>query len=238
MKNKKEHTTALLVWAIILFIVAGMFILTVVTLATSGAEFNLAGLSIVIVISLICIIIGIVLLLKRSQRMKNGGKKPGVVVIVIMLVVLIAGIPVAMNTMKIFGSSTKLTSELKKYVKDSYSSTDAELPDKPRFVFYNDGRFSEPSSNYIYGTGNPDEVNVVVEYSSKISRNGEWVNKGTGDKISDALTQTVDVHVIRLEDWALINETSFTYQLRQDESEMNVTGMNEFESYLKEVFGH
>ena len=238
MKNKKEHTTALLVWAIILFIVAGMFILTVITLATSGAEFNPAGLSIVIVISLVCLIIGIVLLLKRSKRMKNGGKKPGVAVIVILLVVLIAGTPVALNTMKFFGSSTKLTSELKKYVKDSYSSTNAELPDNPRFVFYNGGSFTEPSSKYIYGTGNPDEVNVVVEYSSKISRNGEWVDQKTGKKVSDALTQTVDVHVIRLEDWALIDETSFTYQLDQNESEMNVLGMNEFESYLKEVFGH
>ena len=83
-----------------------------------------------------------------------------------------------------------------------------------------------------------EEVNVVVEYSSSFGKNGKWVNSETGEKITDSRTQTVEVHVIRLEDWALISETSFTYQLDMNEKEKNETSMNSMVNYLREVFGN
>ena len=103
------------------------------------------------------------------------------------------------------------------------------------FVFYHNGSFSIPSSSFTRGTDDPDKVNVVVAYTDSTSRNGVWVDEVTGKEVSDTLVQHVTLSLIRLEDWALIDEVSFSQQLKQGENGVNVLGMNQVQFYLNEL---
>ena len=47
--------------------------------------------------------------------------------------------------------------------------------------------------------------------------------------------QHVTLSLIRLEDWALIDEVSFSQQLKQGENGVNVLGMNQVQFYLNEL---
>ena len=121
------------------------------------------------------------------------------------------------------------------YVKDDYTAEDVKLPDHPRFVFYHNGSFSVPPQRFINGTDDPKQVNVVVAYMDSVSENGIWVNSETGEKVSDARVQKVTLQIIRLEDWALIDEVKFSQRLKQNENGVNVLGMNSVETYLNEL---
>jgi hypothetical protein len=102
-------------------------------------------------------------------------------------------------------------------------------------VFYHNGSFSVPSERFTLGTDDPDKVNVVVAYSESVSKNGIWVDSATGKKVTDARVQNATLYVIRLEDWALIDEVKFHQQLKQNENGVNVLGMNGVETYLNSL---
>ena len=80
------------------------------------------------------------------------------------------------------------------------------MPEDPHFVFYNltKKEFVIPVSGSIYGTDNPDKVNVVVAYKSEVESAGTWVNKYSKQELKSAYAQKVTLYFIRLEDWALI----------------------------------
>ena len=129
----------------------------------------------------------------------------------------------------------KMYKARKPYVKEEFSDVEAELPDDPWFVFYHNGSFSIPSSRFTRGTDDPDKVNVVVAYTDSTSRNGVWVDEVTGKEVSDTFVQHVTLSLIRLEDWALIDEVSFSQQLKQGENGVNVLGMDQVQFYLNEL---
>ena len=102
-------------------------------------------------------------------------------------------------------------------------------------MFYHNGSFTVPSKRFIFGTDDPSQVNVVVAYSESVSKNGIWVDSATGKKVSDARVQNATLYVIRLEDWALVDEVKCHQLLKQNENGVNVLGMSEVENYLNSL---
>jgi len=233
MKAKKDHTTRTLVLSIIslmLAVVCASACITVLSAYSSQTE--PWRVVVLLIFPLLFLILGVIGLLRWRKKRIEGGKKPGKAVPIILVVVALLLIAQMAITLPAVSRTGKLNSALAPYVQDSYSSEDASLPENPWFVFYHDGNFSAPGSAYLRGTGSAAKVNVVVAYTEGTEKSGVWVEQGTGDVAGDALSQVVTVTVIRLEDWAVIDQQTFRQQLSQGENGVNPQGMGQIQRYL------
>ena len=74
-----------------------------------------------------------------------------------------------------------------------------------------------------------------MKYEEETGVYGIWYDEKTGKKIDDARLQKVKIYVIRLEDWALIDEASFSEQLDYGENGTAAIGMTEVQRYLNDL---
>ena len=235
MKQKKDGTTKTLVLSLVSLMVAVVWMSAFVTVTSSYPDLSTAGVMIVLLIGVVFLIAGISGLFRWSAMRKAGGKKTGPAVWIILGIVAVLIVFQMFNTLPIFRTNGKLASALKGYVKEEFSSEQAKMPEDPWFVFYNNGIFSSPSSEYLRGTDDPSKVNVVVMYEEGTAANGDWIDKNSGQYLGDAEVQQVTLYVVRLDDWALIDKESFSQQLDYGENGINVLGMNEVQTYLNDL---
>ena len=87
------------------------------------------------------------------------------------------------------------------------------------------------ASSQVYKSQKACEAGI-----ESVRKNGRWVAKGSGQKLSDAYSQGVTLYIIDPKDWSLINEVSFSVRLNYNENGKNVLGMNQVERYLNELF--
>lgn len=238
VKSKKQRPTLTLVLSFISLMVGLVWSSACVTILTGSAmQVSMVRALVLMGFSVLFLLLGIRGVLRWRAMMKAGGKRPGTAVFVIVCVVAVMLVGEAVLVLPATFRSTRMDTVLRSYVQSSFSDEDVPLPENPRFVFYHNDRFSIPSSQYPRGTHDPDQVNVVVMYTEGQSTNGVWVNRGTGQKVGDARAQNVTLYVIRLEDWALIDQQHFSEQLDYDETGINVTGMSAVRNYLNDLFG-
>ena len=158
-------------------------------------------------------IIGI-LTYKRFRKANPESKMP---VLAKYLFLFLSIILIAIPTFLFYEPSPNRISILDPYVQESFSADNASLPSEPRFVFYNldTKKFHLPTKRSIrqyqyiapYCATNYRDVNVVVAYRSHTHQAGSWVSKDTGKTMREVFRQDEDLYVIRLEDWALIDQT-------------------------------
>ena len=137
--------------------------------------------------------------------------------------------------------SVRLERGMRKYVRDGYTAVIPEppMPDNPRFVFYDsrEKKFIVPRSKFKYGTSDPAKANVVVAFSTDLRDGGDWVNKKTGKKVSDATSQGVSLTIIRASDWSII-QTEYVSELLEYKSrkKKNIQNMDAVERCLNRIF--
>lgn len=237
MNQKKDRSVISLILSALSLMVGVVWAgATVIIMGSMGTDVPAWRLGMLIAFSALFLFLGIRGLLRyRSQRMAKGGKTGKAVPIILGIVGVLLVAQMAMVFPSMWKEG-KMDRALKPYVQEEFAEEDGKLPEDPWFVFYHNGRFSIPSDrNFYRGTNDPEKVNLVVEYTESVSRNGAWVNKETGQKVSDAQVQHVTLKLIRLEDWALIDTVSFSQQLKQNENGVNVLGMNSVRSYLNSL---
>lgn len=101
---------------------------------------------------------------------------------------------------------------LRPLMKDDYTQIGVSIPDDPRYILYNvNKQVFETEANSILKSfnGNPDKVNVVVAYKSGVNEIGSWETEG-GIFVSKGYEETIKIEVIRLSDWSLIEERTFS----------------------------
>ena len=231
---KKNHSAVKLVLSLLSLLVGIVWTGALIIVAFSGGA-PAWRLLILFLFSALFLFLGIRgILAWRKDSAAEGGKIGRPVWIIVGAVGVLLFIQMALY-FPIAARNGQMTRVLKPYVKEEYTDEDVRLPENPRFVFYHNGSFSVPSERFTLGTDDPDKVNVVVAYSESVSKNGIWVDSASGKKVNDARVQNVTLYVIRLEDWALIDEVKFHQQLKQNENGVNVLGMSEVENYLNSL---
>ena len=233
---KKDRSVIKLVLSIVSLMIGVIWAgATIIVLGSRGTDVPLWRFLVLIAFTILFFFLGVRGLLRWNRARREGGKKIGKAVPILLGVVAVLLVSQMALVFPSMIKDGKMYKALKPYVKEEFSDVEAELPDDPWFVFYHNGSFSIPSSSFTRGTDDPDKVNVVVAYTDSTSRNGVWVDEVTGKEVSDTLVQHVTLSLIRLEDWALIDEVSFSQQLKQGENGVNVLGMNQVQFYLNEL---
>ena len=233
---KKNSSTVKLVLSLLSLLVGIVWTgALIITAGSMGSTIPVWRLLILLVFSALFLFLGIRgLLTWKKISLSEGGTIPKAVPVIVGIVGVLLVIQMALVFPGMWDNG-KMNNALKPYVQEEYTDEDVKMPEDPHFVFYHNGSFSVPSSRFTKGTDDPDQVNVVVAYSDSVSKNGICVNSATGEKVSDARVQNVTLDVIRLEDWALIDEVKFSQQLKENENGVNVLGMNQVESYLNSL---
>lgn len=182
-----------------------------------------------LLLPLFWILLGIRLLKKykayQSENPEAAIKKSTKTILIICSVV--AGIVVISSSIPLINQN-RLNAKLQPYVKEELEEN-GWVPENPKYVLYDidHERFSYPSSHHNdYAAKNPDEVNVIIAFSdggTKIV--GSWYDKGSGQNLADLQTQGASVYAIRLDDWSLIDVTSYRVQLKYGENGKNARGM-------------
>ena len=231
---KKNHSVVKLVLSLLSLMIGIVWTGALIIVAFSGGA-PVWRLLILLLFTALFLFLGIRGLLSwKKTGLAEGTKIPRAVPIVLGVVGVLLVIQMAMF-FPIAARNGRMTRLLKPYVQEDYTDEDVKLPENPRFVFYHNGSFTVPSDRFIFGTDDPSQVNVVVAYSESVSNNGIWVDSATGKKVSDARVQNATLYVIRLEDWALVDEVKCHQLLKQNENGVNVLGMSEVENYLNSL---
>lgn len=108
-------------------------------------------------------------------------------------------------------SESSIEDTLRQYVKDEYSQVSVSIPENARYILYNQNTetFETDANSLLKGfTNNPNKVNVVVSYKTGTNEIGTWETE-TGVRIGTAYAEYMDIAIIRLSDWALIEEQHF-----------------------------
>ncbi len=235
MKKKKDGTVKTLVLSIISLMIGLVWIEASITVISSYSNIPAPRMAVLFVISAVFLGLGIWGMLRWRRMRIAGGQKAGKA---IPIVLGIAGVLLILQmciTLPQTRTTGILLTQLKEYVKDDFTDENAKMPEDPWFVFYNNGIFGVPSADYKRGTDDPSKVNVVVMYEEGTRASGIWVDKDSGKNLGDAMEQYVKIYVVRLEDWALIDEITFSEQLKNGENGMNVTAMHQVENYLNDL---
>lgn len=194
-----------------------------------GVNIPVWRIIILILLPLFWIVLGIRLLKKyktyQSENPEAGIKQSTKTILIICSIV--ASIVVTSSSIPLI-SQNQLNAKLQPYVKEELEEN-GQVPENPKYVLYDmdHERFSYPSSHHNdYAAKNSDEVNVIIAFSdggTKIV--GSWYDKGSGKNLSDLQTQGASVYAIRLDDWSLIDVTSYSVQLKYGENGKNARGM-------------
>ena len=231
---KKNRSIVKLVLSLLSLMVGIVWTGALIIVTFSGGA-PIWRLLILLVFTVLFLFLGIRGLLDwKKTSLAEETKIPRAVPIVLGVVGVLLVIQMALY-FPIAARNGRMTRFLKPYVQDDYTDENVKLPENPRFVFYHNGSFTVPSKRFIFGTDDPSQVNVVVAYSESVSKNGIWVDSATGKKVSDARVQNATLYVIRLEDWALVDEVKCHQLLKQNENGVNVLGMSEVENYLNSL---
>lgn len=105
-------------------------------------------------------------------------------------------------------------------IKDTVVSSDAGLPEDPKFVFYdsNNKEYVYPYQYHLYdyGAKTPEEVNLIVYYSAEIREDGEWVSRWTGEYVKDAKSLRETITIKRLDNGNTVTRKTRNTQLDPD----------------------
>ena len=182
-------------------------------------------------------IAGLVFFVKKLRGVKNAENKPGKIPKIMFLYYVLAGILLFSLLFFNMFISLRLEKKLRPYVKKLYSSQ-AGMPDNPRFVFYDAKRktFLAPKGKYKYGTNDPDKASVIVVFSSALVKSGTWVAK-TGGKVGDGTVQKVSLTLVRKSDWSLIETKTIDELLNYGrKTKKSLDSISGVEEYLNAVF--
>ena len=240
MKRKQMTPTVKLVLSIISLVIGLIWTSACVTVLFSMGSLTTLWRGVVLVLfSVLFFWLGIRGLLRwRAEKSRTDPKKVKIILAATGAAMVFIIFQLSL-TLPATWASGRINSALRPLVRTEFASENGALPEDPHFVFYNmeTGMFSVPSrKSYPKGTDDPEKVNVVVGYTESVRKNGRWVAKGSGQKLSDAYSQGVTLDIIDPKDWSLINEVSFSVRLNYNENGKNVLGMNQVERYLNELF--
>ena len=184
-------------------------------------------------------IAGLVFFVKKLRGVKNAENKPGKIQKIMFLYYVLAGILLFSLLFFNMFISLRLEKKLRPYVKKLYSySSQAGMPDNPRFVFYDEKKktFLAPKGKYKYGTNDPDKASVIVVFSSALVKSGTWVAK-TGGKVGDGTVQKVSLTLVRKSDWSLIETKNIDELLNYGrKTKKSLDSISGVEEYLNAVF--
>ena len=236
MSAKKKGSVVILILSIISLVIGTIWTMTSLTVAITNSSVPTWRILILLFFSFVFILLGVLGLIFRPREKKEGKKKLNVGLIIGIAVLIIFGLVQVVNVLSVFGRRGILNSTLGKYVKADYTEEDVKMPEDPWFVFYNkdDGNFEFPMSSYTRGTDDPKKVNVVVMYKDETFRDGTWVT-GTGEEVGASLMQRTHVYIIRLEDWSLIDDHSFKFELDYGEKSVDSTRRDEVITYINDT---
>lgn len=120
-----------------------------------------------------------------------------------------------------------LNTELRGKVRDTYPEENVPMPENPRFAFYDRAKdtFVIPGAGYPAGTGDPEEVNVVLAYETRTVKIKSYINdSGWTVYYQPGYEPEVErtyVDVIRASDWSLITSIVFDGDLSTGQGHVN-----------------
>ena len=179
----------------------------------------------------------------RKKIKLDGAPKAGRLCSFIALAIVVSGLitaialPVVPAMMRA-ARNGELNNALKKYIRDEWSSTNANVPENPKFVLYDmeKKQFSYPVDGGIgkekhlcdhkYAAKTPDEANIAIGYANGgTGTYGYWYDTKTGKKTEDAITQKASFYAIKIDDWSLIDAVNVSEQLQRGQGGANPRGM-------------
>ena len=124
-------------------------------------------------------------------------------------------------------ANRRMADALSPYMKESFSSEGAAMPANPVFALYDMDRKAFNAAwgkKHPLGTDDPSKVNVVLAYRARREQVGNWVDSvHTGQVYSSAYAAFVDVYVVRLSDWALIEKRTFQSPVTKPDEKKSAT---------------
>ena len=188
-------------------------------------------------------------LLAKEQQVEEKHKK--VIAIPLIIIAVVVGcliLPVITTLLSNSSSESSIEDTLRQYVKDEYAQVSASMPKNARYILYNQNtkKFETDANSLLKGfTGNPNKANVVVAYKTGTNEIGTW-KAVSGVRIGTAYAEYMDIAIIRLSDWALIEEHHFDAVWsnnrlgkgdKNDTYEISLYD-DEVYHYLNELFNH
>ncbi|WP_350455091.1 hypothetical protein [Slackia heliotrinireducens] len=239
-QKQSKYPSGMLFFSLYGLVLGVVLFSTLAILAVVNPDAIAAPIAVLVMmaIAVLLVILGIrgVLSYRNQKRMNPSMKLHPLAIFFIALLGIgtVVSIPSAL-----FGTfeEANLGRALDPYVQESFSDEGIPMPDDPHFVFYDADThsFSVPNRNtFPQGTNDPDEVNVVVVYDVGLTAIGEWVTADTGEYVKDAEAQYATIQIVRLEDWALISETTVYEDKDFDEGQgtYSLEGMHEAVRYI------
>ncbi len=133
---------------------------------------------------------------------------------VVLIILILLSLMLVRNVVLYFIGNqqiSRIAEAFNPYVKESFSAVSVPMPENPFFVLYNmDKKIFSGSfrRKYPLGTDDPEKANAVIAYQTRQEKVGNWIDGGNR-VYSSAYAAFVDVYVIRLSDWALIEKQTF-----------------------------
>lgn len=149
----------------------------------------------------------------RDHGMRDKGvrRTPPTIFVAAGLLLLMLTATVGFNLLTTKISTSRYDRTLRPYMKSQYSETNASLPENPRYILYDrvKDRFQNESRITLKGfETNPEKVNTVVAFREGTQKIGTWENEG-GTYVAEGYTEYMMIEVIRLSDWALVDQQRF-----------------------------
>lgn len=147
----------------------------------------------------------------RRGTTKSSKRRFPKVLIIIGSVVLLLVLSVGVSLLTTQSNTARIDKALRPYMREQYSETGAALPENARYILYDRAKdtFQYEARNVLKGfEGNPDKVNAVVAFRIGTERIGNW-ESSSGKNVAGAASEYMIIEVIRLSDWALVDERRF-----------------------------
>ena len=190
-------------------------------------------------------------LLTEKQLVEEKHKNKKVITIPLIVIAVVVGcliLPVITTLLSNSSSESSIEDTLRQYVKDEYAQVSASMPKNARYILYNQNtkKFETDANSLLKGfTGNPNKANVVVAYKTGTNEIGTW-KEVSGVRIGTSYAEYMDIAIIRLSDWALIEEHHFDAVWsnnrlgKGDKSDTYEISLydDEVYRYLNELFNH
>jgi hypothetical protein len=143
---------------------------------------------------------------------KNPKRRFPKALIIIGSVVLMLVLSVGVSLLTTQSNTSRIDKALRPYMREQYSETGAALPENARYILYDRAKdtYQYEARDILAGfEGNPDKVNTVVAFRIGTERIGNW-ETSSGMNVAGAASEYMIIEVIRLSDWALVDEQRFT----------------------------
>ncbi len=157
--------------------------------------------------------LGIWGIIKTKRGTAKGSKRTfQKVLLIIGSVALLLVLLVGVSLLTTQSNTSRIDKALRPYMREQYSETGATLPENARYILYDRAKdtFQYEARNTLKGfEGNPDKVNTVVAFRIGTEHIGNW-ETSSGKYVAGAASEYMIIEVIRLSDWALVDERRFT----------------------------